>query len=124
MRTATIHIDGIDYPLCFSARVMKDCTDRHGEFGKIDEVLTKGTQSDVLDEALWLLSRLMDAGARYADRNGIEHPKALSQEDLYDLCHVSEVGKIRGKIAEAIRNGNETNVEVTPAKNRKATQGQ
>lgn len=124
MRTATINIDGKEYLLCFSVRVMKECTDRHGEFGNIDKVLTKGAQSDALDETLWLLSRLMDAGARYANRNGIEHPKALSQEELYDMCHVSEVGKIRVKIAEAIRNGNETNVEVSPVKNGKATQGQ
>lgn len=124
MRTATINIDGTEYLLCFSARVMKDCADRHGEFGKIDEALAAGTQSEALDETLWLLSRLMDAGARYAKHNGLENPTPLSQDELYDLCHVSDVGTLRGKIAEAIRGGQKTNVEVEPAKNVETTQGQ
>lgn len=124
MRTTEIEIAGTAYPLCFSVRVMRDCAERYGEFGKIDEALRGGTQAKTLDELLWLMSRLMDAGARYAARNGLEHPEALSREELYDLCHVGDVVMLRSKVTEAIRVGQKTNIEVEPGKNAQTTQGE
>lgn len=124
MRTATINIDGKDHLLCFSMRVMRDCADRYGEFGKIDEALTGGTQAKTLEELLWLMSRLMDAGSRYASRNRLENAEPLGQEELFDLCHAGDVVMLRNKVTEAIRGGQQTNVEVEPAKNVETTQGQ
>ena len=124
MKTARISIDGTEHLLCFSARVMKACADRHGELGKIDEALSKGTQSETLNETLWLLSCMMDAGHRYAKRSGMENPEPLSLEELYDCCDASDLGGIRRKIAETITGGSQTNVEVAPSKHVETTQGQ
>ena len=37
MRTARITIDGAEHLLCFSARVVRACTERYGDMGNIDQ---------------------------------------------------------------------------------------
>ena len=122
MRTATFTVDGRDYLLCFSARVMRACSERYGGVETIDAALGAENTGKALDEAVWLLSKMMDAGARYARLNGQE-AAALTYDDLYDVLSIDDLTNIKCKIAETITNGRATTVEAEPPKNAGTTPG-
>lgn len=121
MRTARITIDGAEHLLCFSARVVRACTERYGEMGGMDEALTSGSPVQAMDEAVWMIAAMMDAGARYAKLNGIDNPPPLTAEDLLDVCDLGDFTQLTSKITETITNGKTPTVEAEPAKNAKAT---
>lgn len=120
MRTAQMTVDGISYPLCFSIRVIKQCTDRYGGVEKIGEALDAADPMQALDEAIWLLSVMMAAGERYAKKHDLPAPPALSAEDLYDYCDISDLAAMKDRIFETITDNSAAEVEAT-AKNAEAT---
>lgn len=122
MKTAKINLDGKEYLLCFSTRVVKKCAERYGGVEKIDEALGSEDAVQALDESLWILAAMLDAGARYAKLNGMENPAPPDQESLYDLCDVSDFAGLKGKIMETITAGKAHQVEAAPGKNAAATQ--
>lgn len=111
MRTGKIEINGKEYLLCFSTRVVRACSERYGSVGNIDKALTSGTEAEMMDESFWLLETMMDAGARYAKLNGIEAPPPLSYDDLYDLCGLDDLLGMKSKIFETVANGGEREIE-------------
>lgn len=117
MRTAKMSVDGKDRLLCFSTRVIRDVVDRFGDVSKINDALNDEDKCKALDNAVWLLSRMMDAGGRYARLNGIENPEPLSYEDLYDSLDIGDFTRLRQKIQETIVNGNQRTVDAVPGKN-------
>lgn len=134
MRTARINIDGAEHLLCFSARVVRACTERYGDIANIDdalagrldvqakdEALTGGSAVQAMDEAVWIITVMMDAGARYAKLNGLDNPPPLTEEDLLDVCDLGDFTQLISKIKETITNGKTPTVEAEPAKNAKAT---
>lgn len=121
MRTARITIDGAEHLLCFSARVVRACTERYGEMGGMDEALTSGSPVQAMDEAVWMIATMMDAGARYAKLNGLDNPPPLTAEELLDVCDLGDFTQLTSKITETITNGKTPTVEAEPAKNAKAT---
>ncbi len=116
MRTGKIEINGKEYLLCFSTRVMRDCSERYGGIENMNKALLEGTGAQMMDESIWLLAVMMDAGARYAKLNSIETPPPLSYDDLYDLCGVDDLLGMKTKIFETVANGNEREIEVEPEK--------
>ena len=124
MRTGKITLNNKEYLLCFSARVVRDCSERYGSVEKIPDALTNGTEVEVLDECFWLLERMMNAGARYAKMEGLENPMPLSAEDLYDACDFIDISNMKASIFETVSNGNERKVETETeeGKNTEATQ--
>ena len=123
MRTAKMEIGGVIYPLCFSARVVRNCAERYGAIENIDDALSSEDSAKAMDEAFWILSQMMQAGARYAEHEGERHPAPLSEDDLFDLCDIADFSNLKGKIAETITSGSKSNIEVKPAKNAEATPG-
>ena len=77
-----------------------------------------------LDESMWLLSQMLEAGARYARMNGMDNPEPLDADGLYDCCDMSDFAGLRGKIMETISNGQKATVEAEPPKNAGAAQGE
>ena len=122
MRTATITIDGQEHLLCFSLRVTQACIERYGDVRKINDAILAEDLSTSMAESLWLLAQMMDGGARYAALQGIQTAPALSAEQLRELCDISDLSGIRGKIAETITNGRAMTVEAQPGKNGGAAQ--
>lgn len=123
MRTGKIDVNGKEYLLCFSARVIRDCSQRYGSVEKIGNALTEGTEVEIMDECFWLLATMMYAGARYAELEGIENPKPLSFDDLYDLSDLLDLAEAKERVFETVANGNKRNVEIEPErKNAGATQ--
>lgn len=123
MRTATLTLDGVDHMLCFSARTVRAVSDRYGGLDKMNEAFTDGDTAKLLDESLWMLSAMMDAGDRYARLNGLDNPPPVSYEDMYDLCGMDDLAKLRGKVFETIANSTGATVEVETPKNSGAAQG-
>ena len=124
MRTGKIEVHGKEYILCFSARVVRACSERYGGIERIGNVLMEGTQAEQMDESFWLLEKMMEAGARYAKLEGVENPAPLSFDDLYDLCGMDDLAEMKASIFRTVSNGNERTVEVVPekGKNVEATQ--
>ena len=78
-------------------------------FGAI--ALTEGTEVQKMDESFWLLSAMMDAGAKYAKVEGISTPPPLSYDALYDLCGMDDLLDMQTKIFETIADGSERRIE-------------
>ena len=121
MRTARITIDGAEHLLCFSARVVRACTERYGDMGSIDQALSGGSPVNAMDEAVWLIATMMDAGDRYAKLNSLDNPPPLTADQLLDVCDLGDFALLTSKITETITNGKTPAVEAEPAKNAKAT---
>lgn len=121
MRTASIEIGGKAHLLCFSARVVRAVTERYGGVERIDTALSADDPLKALDEAVWLLSTMMDGGARYAKLNGLETAPLLTADELLDVMDLSDFGQLRTKITEAVVSGRETHVEADPGKNAETT---
>ena len=121
MRTASIEIGGKAHLLCFSARVVRAVTERYGGVERIDTALSADDPLKALDEAVWLLSTMMDGGARYAKINGLETAPPLTADELLDVMDLSDFGQLQTKITEAVVSGRETHVEADPGKNAETT---
>lgn len=121
MRTARITIDGAEHLLCFSARVVRACTERYGDMGNIDQALSGDSPVNAMDEAVWLIAAMMDAGDRYAKLNSLDNPPPLTADQLLDVCDLGDFTLLTSKITETITNGKTPTVEAEPAKNAKAT---
>lgn len=89
---------------------------------KISVALDADDPVSVLDESLWLLAAMLDAGARYARLNGQECLPPPDQEALYDLCGMDDLSGLRGRIMETMTRGQSRTVEAEPPKNAAATQ--
>lgn len=120
MRTATIRIDGQRHLLCFSTRVIRAVTERYGDVAKLYEAISTEDPVHNLDESIWLLAAMMDAGGRYAQMHGLDNPAPLTAEQLYDACDISDFAQLRLSIMETVTNGQKTHVEVEPPKNGEA----
>ena len=111
MRTTVITLLGEERILCCSTRFIRDCSERYGAVDGIEQALT-GAQSKVLDEAMWLLAGLMDAGDRWAKLNGKDNPDPLTADQLLDLFGMDDLKDVVKNIKTAISAGNETTVKV------------
>ena len=123
MRTAMITLDGKAYPLCFSTRVVRSCHERYGGIDQIGQALSGNDLMEVLDETLWLLSAMLDAGYRHAKLNGEESPEPPDQETLYDLCGMDDLAGLKASVMESMAAGASHSVDAQPPKNATATQG-
>ena len=124
MRTAVINLDGKPRLLSFSARVVRSCIERYGALEGINTALSDPNPVKVLEESVWIISRMMDAGERYAKHMGLENPAALNTETLLDLVDINDLFLLRAKIGETLQSGQRTTIEVNSPKNAEATQGE
>ena len=114
MRTAKMSVDGREYLLCFSGRVIRNVTEKFGSLPAMYEAFSQEEQEKSLDAAVWVLSQMIQAGDRYAKLNGLENPGMLSFDDLYDLFDINDFTGIYSKIKETIRSGKHQTVTAVP----------
>lgn len=124
MKTVRVEIDEREYILCCPISVMKELNEHFGGMEKIDEALSQNDLSAVIDESMWILSTLMKAGERYAEKNSLDHNKALSVEQLQDLCDISTLFDIRESIFDVLSASAKQEIELEPAKNQDTTPGE
>lgn len=120
MRAKTICINGKEYPVCFSARVLLSLEARGGD---ADQELSRIIGEHKLTDMFWLFHQMLDAGARWADMEGIPHPEPISLDHLIDSISVDELRTIFSSITNTIADDSTTTVEVAPGKNVEATPG-
>lgn len=119
MRTKAIRVKDKEYLACFSTRVLVALEEKYGDADVgLSTVLSGGKVNDLF----WLLAQLLEAGDRYAKQEGIENPGALSLDDLLDRVGVDEYKDMFAGVAEAIREGSGTTVDIEPEKNVEARQ--
>ena len=120
MRTGSININGKTYLLCFSARVMRDCVERYGDITGIDKALSEGSDIEKFNESLWLLSKMMEAGEKYARIEGVENPRALTEDELLDSMDIGSMTDMASNIKKTITDGVGREVSTAEAKGKNA----
>lgn len=118
MRSGTITLAGKEYPLRFSLRVLKACKERYGTLDGIFQALQgAGDGMDAVEECLWLLENMLDAGARYAKINGANPSQPPDADMLLDMLDLAEV---QAALVTAIAGDSVRTVEAGPPKNGEA----
>lgn len=120
MRTSKITLNGHDYPLCFSTWAIKQLCAKFGNLQGMSEAMLDGKDdtAGTLDNTLYVLQVLIDAGARYtAISNGTVPAAVPSIDELEVICDMDDLSKIRPAITDVIKDDSETTVSVVPEKN-------
>ena len=120
MRRKTICIDGEEHLLCYSVNAML-AVQEHFADGDLGAALFDGSVVENFENALWMISVLMRAGAEYAALRGLENKKPLSEEELRVLVGPDDLGELIGAIADTISAGSKRNIELESSKNQTAT---
>ena len=95
---------------------MRDCVERYGDITGIDKALSEGSDIEKFNESLWLLSKMMEAGEKYARIEGLENPKALTEDELLDCLDIDSMSDMAAGIKKTIVNGNNREVTTTEPK--------
>lgn len=122
MKTGKIEILGKECTLCFSTRVTTRCIEKYGSIDAMFDALGGDDLGKALEQSLWLLAEMLDAGRRYARRAWDREEEAVSYDDLLDLYGLDDVGTLGQALKETVINGSKREV-VTETKNAEATQG-
>lgn len=93
---------------CFSLRVLSDATAKFGSLDAVSEVVDGGD----VDAVAWLVSRLMDAGHRYAESHGLDDPAPLSADELLDGLGLEDVMALRLIAVATVSHDSEAEVAV------------
>ena len=111
MRTGSITVLGKNYPLCFSARVIKNFEEKFDcSIGELSSVLAQ--EGKTLENTFWLLSEMSKAGSRYKELiDGKEAPKPLDVDFLFDVFGVDDIANLKNNIAVTIEGGVRREVE-------------
>lgn len=116
-RTATFTLNGVDYPLCYSTRVICETEDRYEDKSAFFEALNSKTSVRV-----WFLALLMQGGAAYAKQQGLESPVPLTEDEIMDMTSYEDQSAIITALTEAISAGSRRKVEAKPT-SKKANAG-
>lgn len=112
MRTGKVTVNGKEYLLCFSTRVIMALQKQ----GDIESVLNKIVEENDIQGLFNVLSLMIDAGARYAKLEGIQNPEPISFDDLVDSVGLDDYNELLTSISDAIDSGTQTTVEVANEK--------
>ena len=111
MKTGSITVLGKNYPLCFSARVIKNFEEKFDcSIGELSIVLAQ--EGKALENTFWFLSEMSKAGSRYKElADGEEAPKPLDVDFLFDVFGVDDIANLKNNIAVTIEGGVKREVE-------------
>ena len=113
MRTAKYKVNGKDYTICFSLRVVRACAEKFGGMGALDEALTGKSQLEQFNNVIWLLAQMMDAGERFDRLEGRNPDKALTEDELLDAQGMDDLSSLKETIF-ATMSGGKNNVDIEP----------
>lgn len=123
MKTGKIEILGREHTLCFSTRVTASCIDKFGSLEAMFDALGDDNLGAALENSLWMLAQMLDAGRRYAKFAWDREEKAVSLDELLDLYGLDDLTALSLALRETVINGSQREV-VTEVKNGEATQGE
>lgn len=114
MRITQIKILGAVRPMCFSARVAAAVEDH---FGGMEQMADALTGEKYIASNIWLLAKMLDAGARYEKMEGNDCPPVPSEEELLDGCDLEDLRGLTAKLFGAIMTSRKQTVQLEPGKN-------
>lgn len=121
MRTGNIEINGVTYPLCFSASILVALEEQGQD---ISDVL--GADKLAVSNLLKLLASMIEAGIKYQRLTGTCDVEPLTYEDVCLLLGPEDFQRVLKAVTETITAGQKRTVEAVEPKDRKnakATQG-
>lgn len=105
---------GKEYNLCYSSRVVRSICDEYTSPGKMNEMLESGSPIERTEAQLFVLHKLLDAGARFAKMEGTKYAEPPTIEELHTLYPIMHPRIIAEKIKETIILGSKVSVETKP----------
>lgn len=117
MRTSNIKINGKDYLLCMSNRVL---TDLENKGKSLETFLADGEKT--VTNICWLLRRMSEAGRAYAKLAGMGDYAAINEDELLDASGSDDYEEYMRAIIEAA--SGERKVDAEPPKNAGDTRGE
>lgn len=118
MKRVMIPVNGREYPLCFSLRVVNACADRFGGLDHLDTALTGGGNAmDALNNCVWLLGQMLDAGHRYSELNQLGYETPPGQDELLDLFGLDDLAGLKACLTAGMAADQTRSVEAVPGKN-------
>lgn len=109
MRTGSVTINGHEYRICLSTRVLMGLEERGLS---LDSVFADNAHQ--ITNVFALLQLMIDAGSRWAVMNGEEDPGTITLDELMDSTAVDQYSEIVASITQTVAGGR--NVEATPPK--------
>ena len=121
-RISYIDVAGTKCPLHFSVAAAEKVDEHFGGLENMGEKLSAGSMFEKLNEAIWLLSVLLEQGAAYMRL--IERPevKVWTVEQLKVLFGIGDFAGLKDQLLGAMSVGTRTTVDTE--KNGETTQGQ
>jgi hypothetical protein len=122
-RIGEITLAGKKYPLNFSVKAAKEVSARYGGLDNVDAAFSEKSIDEMMDEAIFLLSILIEQGVLYKRIAEGEEIKGIAPDELEVVLGVSDLAGVKAQILGAMIGGMSREVEVEPEKNVKTTQG-
>ena len=120
MKQTRVKIDGAEYPLCYSIRVVRAAVERFGSLEAMGKAAFAGEGAESVDARLWLLAQEMDAGARYAKRCGLDSPAPLTEEEILDSVPGMQIAELLNAAVSAMVESSATSIDAEPPKSKNA----
>lgn len=119
MRIGKITLNEKEYLLCFSLYAVKECTERYGGMDNLFPAINGKDDVKNMEEAVWLLSLMMECGKRYAAVEGLEATEPLSEADIFAVADIMDFAKIKHSIVSTISAGGEREIQTEEKKGKK-----
>lgn len=118
MKRVNLPLHGKEYPMCFSLRVVNACGEKFGGLEGLNAALTGGGNAlSALNNCVWLLAEMLDAGHKYSALSGGETDLPPTESDLLDLFGLDDLSVLRELLAESMQADQARTVEAAPGKN-------
>lgn len=121
MKVNYINIGTKAYPMCLTLKAARKMDERYGGLEHIDSAFTGKKTMEMLAEALFLLSALLEGGYDYAKASGQEADQPPKEEGLECLFGLDDLGGLQATVLSGMAASAPT-VELEPdLKNGEAT---
>lgn len=111
MRIINVEVMGKKYPMCNSARVSRQITEKYGSRQNMRETMTGENSGGTMDTVIWLFHALLEAGYRAAKMEGRESPPPPSEDDLWDGLDMTDLHDLERRVMEAMTESSKPDVE-------------
>ena len=115
-RTTTIELNGREYTLCYSTRVVRSIENKFGCPGNMAQKMESDSAIERTETLLFVLCELIKAGAIFAEMERISNPKPLSLDELHLYYPIMHPRIVAEKIKEAITLGAAVSSEIKEIK--------
>lgn len=120
----TFRLGDKDYPLAMTLQVMTAFDTRFNGFENVGKAFENKTPMESLQECVFMLAALAKGGHDYLEAIGETANPAPTERVISALLFPRDLSAVQNAIYAAIAESSHADVEVDPAKNAEATQGQ